>query len=99
VSGISKNNLDIDRYKMGPAEVHPWVLRELVVEVAKPLSITFEKTWQSSEVPGDWKRGNITPFLKTVKRKTEETTGQSHLCASQECGADPPGNHAKSHES
>ena len=48
---------------MGPDDVYLWVLRELVDEVAKPLSIKFEKSWQDGEVPTDWKRENITAIF------------------------------------
>jgi len=48
---------------LGPEEVHLQVLREIVDEVAKPLSVIFEMSWQSSEVPTLWKRGNITPIF------------------------------------
>jgi len=61
---------------MGPDEEHPQVLREPADEVAEPLSVTFEKSWQSNEVPTDWERGNITLIFK---RKKKEDLGNYRL--------------------
>ncbi|KAJ7423671.1 RNA-directed DNA polymerase from mobile element jockey-like protein [Willisornis vidua] len=49
---------------MGPDGIHPRVMRELAEELAKPLSIIFQQSWLSGEVPGDWKLANVTPIHK-----------------------------------
>jgi len=76
-----------------PDEMLSQALRELMGEVAKPLSIMFEKSWQSTEAPADWKKGNINLIFKKGKkgRPGELQASQSHLCAQQDHGADPPG--------
>jgi len=31
--------------------------------------VIFEKSWQSGEVPGDWKNGNIAPIFKKSRKE------------------------------
>ncbi|KFP75376.1 RNA-directed DNA polymerase from mobile element jockey, partial [Apaloderma vittatum] len=65
-------NLKVHR-SMGPNAIHPRVLKELADEVAGPLAIVFERSWQSGEVPTDWKRANIDTIFS--KKGSKENPG------------------------
>ncbi|CAM4567275.1 unnamed protein product [Lepidochelys kempii] len=48
---------------------HLRVLKELVDVIAEPLAIIFENSWQSEEVPDDWKKANVVPIFKKGEKK------------------------------
>lgn len=62
---------------MGPDGMHPRVLRELTGVIAKPLSIIFERSWRTGEVPEDWRIANVTLVFRRARRRIQETTGES----------------------
>ncbi|KFQ24133.1 hypothetical protein N332_02939, partial [Mesitornis unicolor] len=56
-------HLDIHK-SMGPDGIHPRVLRELAEVLAKPLSIIYQQSWLTGEVPVNWRLANIMPIYK-----------------------------------
>jgi len=55
---------DLDAHKfMGPAGMHPRVLRQLADVIAEPLYMIFERSWRTGEVPEDWRKANVTPVF------------------------------------
>ncbi|GAB0199938.1 mitochondrial enolase superfamily member 1 [Grus japonensis] len=59
---------DIHR-STGPDGMHLRVLRELAGVIAKLLSIIFERSWRTGEVPEDWRKGSVTPIFKKGKKE------------------------------
>ncbi|GAB0205010.1 mitochondrial enolase superfamily member 1 [Grus japonensis] len=60
--------LDTLKY-MDPDGMHPQVLRELADVIAMPLSIIFEKSWRTGEVPENWRKASVTPVFKKGRKE------------------------------
>ncbi|GAB0208953.1 mitochondrial enolase superfamily member 1 [Grus japonensis] len=54
---------------MGPDGMHPRVLRELADVIAKLLSIIFERSWRTGEVPEDWRKASVTLVFRKGKKE------------------------------
>ncbi|KAK4817538.1 hypothetical protein QYF61_019456 [Mycteria americana] len=60
----------LDTHKsMGPDEIHPRVLKELADVLTKPLSIIYQQSWLTGEVPADWRLANVTPIYKKGRKE------------------------------
>ena len=49
---------------MGPDGIHPRVLRELAEVLSKPLSIIYQQSWLTGEVPVDWRLAHVMSIYK-----------------------------------
>ncbi|KAK4820687.1 hypothetical protein QYF61_003607 [Mycteria americana] len=60
----------LDTHKsMGPDEIHPRVLKELAGVLTKPLSIIYQQSWLTGEVPADWRLANVTHIFKKGRKE------------------------------
>ncbi|KAK4818715.1 hypothetical protein QYF61_018694 [Mycteria americana] len=60
----------LDTHKsMGPDGIHPRVSRELAEALTKPLSILYQQSWLTGEVPVDWGLANVTPIYKKGRKE------------------------------
>ena len=62
--------LHLDVHKsMEPDGIHPRILRELAEVLAKPLSIIYQQSWSTGEMPDDWKLVNVTPLYRKGQKE------------------------------
>ncbi|KFP16530.1 hypothetical protein Z169_09185, partial [Egretta garzetta] len=61
-------NLNIHK-STEPDEMDSRILKELADVVAKALPTIFEKSSQSGEAPGDWRKRNIAPIFKKDRKE------------------------------
>ena len=64
-AGVRKliSNLKIHK-AMGPDDIGPRVLRELVDVTAPILTSIFRKSYETGKLPSDWKQANVSPIFK-----------------------------------
>jgi len=56
-------------WTMGLDGIHPGVLMEVAEELAKPLSIIYQQSWLTGEVPYDWRITSVTPIYKKGQKE------------------------------
>ena len=54
---------------IGPDGMCPRVLRELAEMISEPLSIIFDRSWRTGEVPEDWRIASVTSVFKKGKKE------------------------------
>ena len=63
VSIFCQKNVSVTK-SPGPDNIHPRILYELRHEIATPLKILFETSYNLGQLPAEWKIGNITAIFK-----------------------------------
>ena len=69
---------------MGPDGIHPAVLKNCSLEIAKPLRKIFQDTIEQGKIPTDWKQANVTPIFKKGLR-TKASNYRPVSLTSQTC--------------
>ena len=78
-NGIEKLLKGLNAHKApGPDALSPRLLKELSSEIAPLLQLVYQKSLDTSCIPEDWCKANITP-TKRDQRISQKTTTQSHL--------------------
>ena len=72
----------------GPDGLHPRVLKEIKDSISTPLSNIYNTSLGTGELPGEWKKANISAIFKKGNKKISSklSSSQSHLYSMQNVG-------------
>ena len=59
--------------------LHPMLLNCCAQELCHPLSLIYQKSYDTGILPEDWKTASVCPIYKKGSRSDPEITGQFHL--------------------
>lgn len=85
-SGFASENV----LHMGPTGLHPRMLREMAVVLARLVFIVFERLWRSRETSGNRRKANLVPiFRKGQKKSRRPYPSQLHVIPWENHGVSP----------
>ena len=64
-------NMNINK-SLGPDEIHPRMLKELIQYVSQPIVILLNTSVDESAIPNDWKKAFVSPIYKKGARNIAE---------------------------
>lgn len=71
--------LQVDLHKpMEPQEVQLRILEELADVISKSFLMTFKQSWESAEVPADWKLTKVVAVFKKGKKDNAVISYHQH---------------------
>ena len=63
--GVTKLLENLKPYKaVGPDKINPLVMKQLVVDIAPILTMLYQKSYETGQIPMDWRRAEVTPVFK-----------------------------------
>jgi len=57
----------------GPDGLHPMLLRMCAMAIAKPLALTFQRSFETGLVPSDWRVADTVPIFKKGAKDDQAT--------------------------
>ena len=75
---LSLNTTNQPSKALGPYELHPRVLKELVTELGPVFAHLFQKSLDTGVIPKEWSLANICPLYKKGDRALDVIIVPSH---------------------